>query len=139
MNTTNTLGLCLLACGVASADTSSVISRVLNLTGNRQVKLVWFEPQTNAGEEEGTGSDHLLMGFDSHNGGVRQILPAIGTYNKPLLTADGSRVVFSNLATGKCYVVNFDGTGSVQVLTSGHALDAWRDPVSGEDWRAGSG
>jgi hypothetical protein len=134
MTRTNVLSVCLLACGLASADTSSVISRVLSLTGNRQVKLVWFEPQTNAGEEEGTGSDHLLMGFDSHNGGVKQILAAVGTYNKPLLTADGARVVFSNLSTGKCYVVNFDGTGVVQTLVSGHALDAWRDPQSGEDW-----
>jgi hypothetical protein len=134
MARTNALTVCLLACGLASADTASVTTRVLTLTANRQVKLVWFEPQSSAGDQEGKGSDHKLMGFDSHNGGVHEILAATGTYNKPLLTADGSRVVFSNLTTGKCYVVNWDGSGTVRTLVSGHALDAWRDPLNSEDW-----
>lgn len=79
-----------------------------------------------------------LMGFDTEDGkGERAILPDIGWYAKPLLTADGKRVVFSNLADNTIDVVNFDGTGLRQVVQNVSCFEdnaTWTNPKTGVVW-----
>jgi len=123
------------------ADTATDIR---NFTG-APTRVVWIQ---DAGDKANVYSEHpsiRLMGYDTEDGkGERAILPDIGWYAKPLLTADGKRVVFANLADHTVDVVNFDGTGLRQVLKNDEAYkfdekpfidDAvWTDPKNGVTW-----
>ncbi|MGB8353790.1 MAG: hypothetical protein WCD79_07890 [Chthoniobacteraceae bacterium] len=114
------------------------------LTG-AQTRIVWIQ---DAGDTACVYSERptlRLMGFDTDDGkGERAILPDIGWYAKPLLTADGKRVVFANLADHTVDVVNFDGTGLRQILKNEDAYkyeerafvddSVWTDPKNGVTW-----
>ena len=87
-------------------------AEIRELTG-AQTRVVWVQ---DAGETARTNSERptlRLMGFDTDDGkSERPILPAIGWYAKPQLTADGQRVVFADWADYSVNVVNFDGINS---------------------------
>ncbi len=123
------------------ADTAS---DVRDFTG-APTRMVWLQ---DAGPTASVYSEHptlRLMGFDTEDGkGERPILPDIGWYGKPVLTADGNRVVFANIANHTVEVVNFDGTGRRVVLKNDEAYQndgrpflnnaVWTDPISGITW-----
>ncbi|MGB2614285.1 MAG: hypothetical protein WBD63_03240 [Phycisphaerae bacterium] len=101
-------------------------------------KVVWIQ---DAGEAACVNSERptiRLMGLDTEDiQGERPILPGIGWYAKPLLTADGKRVVFADLADHSVNVVNFDGTGRrliVKDVEKWKNTDVWTDPGSGVTW-----
>ena len=103
-----------------------------------QTRLVWVQ---DAGETACVFSEKptlRLMGFDTDDGkGERPILPAIGWYAKPQLTADGKRVVFADWADRSVNVVNFDGTGRrliVKDVEEWGNTAVWTDPRSGVAW-----
>jgi len=103
-----------------------------------QTSLVWVQ---DAGETACVFSEKptlRLMGFDTDDGkGERPILPAIGWYAKPQLTADGKRVVFADWADRSVNVVNFDGTGRrliVKDVEEWSNTAVWTDPRSGVAW-----
>ncbi|MGB8354635.1 MAG: LamG-like jellyroll fold domain-containing protein [Chthoniobacteraceae bacterium] len=128
----------------ALAGRADTASDVRDFTG-APMRMVWIQ---DAGPTACVYSEKptiRLMGFDTEDGkGERAILPQIGWYAKPLLTQDGKRVVFANLADHSIDVVNFDGTGLRQVLKNDDAykvaerpfLDdaVWTDPKSGVTW-----
>ncbi|MCY2964653.1 MAG: hypothetical protein NT069_13630 [Planctomycetota bacterium] len=75
-----------------------------------------------------------LMGLDSRDGlGERPLRTAIQNYAKPLLTPDGSAVVYSDHFAGKVFVVDWR-SGESRELCAGFALDVWADPVAGTTW-----
>jgi len=127
-----------------SAGRADTASDIRGFTG-APMRMVWIQ---DAGPTACVYSEKptiRLMGFDTEDGkGERAILPEIGWYAKPLLTQDGKRVVFANLADHSVDVVNFDGTGLRQVLKNDDAykvaerpfLDnaVWTDPKSGVTW-----
>ena len=103
-----------------------------------QTRVVWVQ---DAGETACVFSERptlRLMGFDTDDGkGERPILPAIGWYAKPQLTADGQRVVFADWADHSINVVNFDGTGRrliVKDVASWDSTAVWTDPRSDVTW-----
>jgi len=116
------------------ADTASDIRQLMGAP----TRVVWIQ---DAGPTACVYSEKptiRLMGFDTEDGkGERAILPDIGWYGKPLLTADGNRVVFANLADHTVDVVNFDGTGLRQVVKNAGEFEddaTWTDPKSGVVW-----
>jgi len=108
-------------------------------------RVVWTQ---DAGPQACVYSEHptiRLMGFDTEDGkGERPILPDIGWYGKPILTADGKRIIFANIANHSVAVVNFDGTGRRELFKNGDAYTfdpkpwinnaVWTDPNSGVTW-----
>ncbi len=130
---------------MAHGTLSAGIAEDLRAFTGAPTRVVWIQ---DAGESACVYSERptiRLMGFDTEDGkGERAILPAIGWYAKPLLTADGKRVVFADLADHTVKVVNFDGTGLREVLKNDEAYaydpkpyidDAvWTDPSSGVTW-----
>ena len=71
------------------------------------------------------------MGFDTDDGrGERRILDALSNYAKPMLTPDGTKIIFSNRKEQAIYVVGFDGSGLAR-LAPGIALAVWRDAAAG--------
>lgn len=110
-----------------------------------QTRVVWIQ---DAGETACVYSEKptlRLMGFDTDDGkGERAILPNIGWYAKPVITADGNRVVFADLADHSVKVVNFDGTGLRLIVKNEESYkfnekaftdnSVWTDPKSGVTW-----
>lgn len=107
---------------------------VRTLTGAR-TRIVWVQGD---GTDPLAAGDRLrLMGLDTDDGrGERVLLPSRGSYVKPLLTADGARIVYSTRpdpGPPEVFVLDWEGSASRR-LTAGFALDVWRDPVGGRDW-----
>ena len=104
------------------------------LTG-RPARVVWIRQVIGGGNDPfGAGNHFALMGLDTRDGaGERTILGAVDNYRKPLLTADGSRIVFTDLPEARIHAVHWDGSG-LRALGDGLAMELWRDPHSGVEW-----
>ena len=118
-----------------------VASDIRALTG-AHTRLVWCQAVDNPGDRFAGGDGFRLCGFDTEdNAGERRIVPEISSYSKPLLTTDGSRIIFSNRVDKYVYVVDWDGAG-LRKLVKGFASDVWADPKTGIEWvyvRTGDG
>jgi hypothetical protein len=108
-------------------------NEVRALTG-AHTRAVWV--QHDGTDPFAERSDLIVMGYDSDDGvGERVILGSRGNYVKPLLTADGQRVVVSVVRPGddgEVFVVNFDGSG-LRSLGPGYGLHIRPEPGAG-DW-----
>jgi len=104
------------------------------LTG-AQTRIAWLQ---DAGDTACVYSERptlRLMGFDTDDGkGERAILPDIARYYKPVITADGTRVMFSDLDKKTVGIVNWDGSGLRTVLENARFEDVWTDPKDGVEW-----
>jgi hypothetical protein len=95
---------------------------------------VWVQHQGDGTDIFAQGGGFRLCVFDTDDPrGERLLLPAESNYYKPLITPEGTQVVFSNVKTRTVYVVNWDGTG-LREVTSGVAAAVWRDPQAGHQW-----
>lgn len=115
------------AAPVAHASLGSLCESPLRAVWMRQVDTgKGFDPF-------GYGANFSLMGLDSRDGrGPRAILPGPVSCRKPLLTADGSRVVYTDMVAKEFHVVPFAG-GTPRKLGAGMSCEVWRDP-SGVEW-----
>lgn len=128
------LALLAVACSGAAGAPEGSASDVRALTG-AHTRVVWVQSQDNDPRAQGEGL--VLMGLDTDDGrGERVIGAERRSRVKPLLTADGTRIVFSTRLVpdpAQVFVVNWDGTGERKVA-DGFALDVWKDPVGGREW-----
>jgi hypothetical protein len=119
---------------LAGAEAGVDPAAIKALTG-APVKVVWIQ---DAGATACVYSERptlRLMGLDSEDGkGERAILPAIARYAKPLITDDGTRVMFGDPDKKTVNVVNWDGSGLRTVLENATFEDVWTDPQDGTDW-----
>jgi hypothetical protein len=75
-----------------------------------------------------------LWGIDTGDGaGPRQLLATAGHMNRPFLTPDGTRVVFTNPRDRRIFLMAFDGA-EPRELCRGFGLTVWKDPASGKEW-----
>lgn len=110
------------------------VSRNLRRLADAPARVVWCRQTADVQDFYARGDTFQLMGFCTEDGlGERAILTEIGSYHKPLLTADGRRVVFTDVPSKTIYVVNWDGSGLCE-LASGLADDVWQDPDTGIEW-----
>jgi hypothetical protein len=106
----------------------------LDAVAGAHARIVWLQEVGTHGDFGAKEGRFKLMGLDSRDGqGEREILPSPLTFTRPLITADGQRVVFSLNRAAQVYVVNWDGTG-LRKLTTGRAAALWREPETGHDW-----
>jgi hypothetical protein len=98
-------------------------------------RVVWV--QHDGSDPEAVGDQLILMGFDSDDGkGERAILGTPASYVKPMLTASGTRIVYSTRVKpgpAEVFVVSWDGSG-VKKLADGFALGLWKNPADGSEW-----
>jgi hypothetical protein len=117
------------------------------LTGGR-TKMVWVQYQNLDTDEHDpfvNGRMHHLWGMDTGDGlGPRAILKEKSSYGRPLISADGERILFTYKEFEKegswkrnwkpvIYAVDWDGTNIVE-LAHGYAVDVWLDPRTGIQW-----
>jgi hypothetical protein len=105
------------------------------LTGAR-ARIVWV--QGDGTDPYAAGKGLVLKGLDTEDGkGERVILGEKGSYLKPLLISNGTRILYSsygaNQADLRVFVVNWDGTGKREVAR-GFALAVWIETANGRDW-----
>ena len=102
--------------------------------GGARMRVVWVQDMGDNRDVFAQGGSLRLMGLDTSDGqGERAILGTPGNYSKPLITPRGDRVVYSDRAQKKVFVVNWDGSGQRAVL-GGFALALWRNPADGREW-----
>lgn len=127
------LSLAAAGCGDTAAR-EGVAAEVHAFTGAR-TRVVWV--QGDGTDPYAMGTNLVLMGLDTEDGrGERAILPARGSYVKPLFTASGDRIVYSthpDLGDPAVHVVHFDGSGARR-FDRGFAMALWTDPADGRDW-----
>ncbi len=103
------------------------------LTGAR-TRIVWVQDVGEQSDPLSERSELRLMGLDSTDRqGARPLLPAVSNYAKPMLSASGDRVVYSDRIDRSVWVVQWDGSEQRKV-SDGFAVDIWRDPETGTDW-----
>ena len=126
------LALVAAACAGTSDDVTPGPVRAFSGTHTR---VVWV--QQDGKDPEAVGDGLILMGFDSDDGGgERVILGERGSYVKPLITPDGSRIVYSTRpkpGPAEVFIVNWDGSER-RKLGDGFALGLWKDPDNGRQW-----
>ena len=127
--------LALSACSTETREAPAPAGEVRTLTG-AHTRVVWV--QQDGKDPFAAGDDLALAGFDTDDGrGERTIVPARGSYVKPLLTPRGDRIVFSRRPTRpqgpEVVVVNWDGSG-MRSLGQGFALAVWANPSDGREW-----
>ena len=124
------LGACILPVPLAAGPAEDVRA----LTG-AQTRIAWVQ---DAGETACVYSERptlRLMGFDTDDGkGERAILSDIARYYKPVITADGTRVMFGDLDKKTVNIVNWDGSALRTVLENARFEDVWTDPRDGVEW-----
>jgi hypothetical protein len=127
----------LVGCGASSPPAPSPESPATTLrefTG-APARVVWMRQVDLAKGYDpfGYGAHFALYGYDSEDGrGAREILPGPLSCRKPLLTADGQRVVYTDMLAKRIFVVPFAG-GTPVPLGEGMACEVWRDPA-GVEW-----
>lgn len=145
-------------------STEEVTKNVSALTGNAHVRLAWIEQGTRRGFDPfGEQDNYRLVTFDNRGGGFRVLGTERNNYSRPLLTPDGSNVIFTErqglekkrvpkrgrvqaapsavekTAETESHrdslikLIPWSG-GRAKVLAKGLAVSTWRDPASGEDW-----
>ncbi len=100
-------------------------------------RVVWVQDMDRNRDVFCQGRRLRLMAMDSRQPALeRQVVPGTGSFVKPLLSADGDRIVYS-VREGKerssVWMVNWDGTGRRRIA-AGRALDLWQDPGTGREW-----
>jgi hypothetical protein len=130
----------LLACGTlftACARTPPDVAgaRDLRAIASARARVVWARDMGDGSDVWAERGNIALMGLDTDDGrGARAILPAPGSRHLPLLTKDGSRVVFTDNAEDAVFVVGFDGANLRKVAGHGVAVELWADPADGREW-----
>lgn len=98
-------------------------------------RVVWIQDGNDEPAVDAERPTLRLMGLDSEDGGgERPILSDLAAYIKPLITSDGTRVVFGNQLKKTVSVVNWDGTGLKVLLENADFADVWTDPLTGIEW-----
>ena len=117
-----------------AADDGAVLADGLGDLVGRHARLVWLQDVEDGTDIWGRSGQVRLVGVDSVDGrGERVIVAEPAAYTKPLLAADGSRIVLSRADERRSYVVDWNGD-DLRPLAEGMALDVWRDPLTQVDW-----
>ena len=118
----------------ATSHGATVESQILDLTGQKRTKLVWVRGSYR----------ETLIAFDTADGAERTVQTGIGEGGavRPLITEDGSRVVYCTGGdvgdfgtTHRVYIVNWDGSGAATKLSDdGYLASLWTDPSGGSEY-----
>ena len=142
-----------------SGTAARLVKEVTNLAGGAHVRLVWVDQRTRKELDPfGDQTNYRLVGFDNREKGFRVISTRRQNYSRPLMTPDGSAVIFtdrhpsstqkSKAGAATQQAGETSGTeepsalihlipwkrGHARVLGEGVAVAVWRDPATATDW-----
>jgi hypothetical protein len=107
------------------------------MTGHDSTKVVWVRT-TKLGSDMGylassPNTSCLLMGFDALKGTEDTICKTVVNYTKPLITSDGSRVIYTSSSDTTVNIINWDGKNK-RVLAKGMAGCLWVDTTRKKEY-----
>lgn len=126
-------------------DNPAETSKAIEAFTGAHTRLVWAKAsEPNDGDTFAQSDKLLLMGIDTRDGkGERAILAKPANYSRPLLSASGEYILYTDKNTvrkgGKkhykpvIFRTNWKGAAPVR-LAEGYAVDCWKDPVSGIEY-----
>lgn len=121
------------------------INKALNRTAEgAAVRAVWIEDPSRKNSDTFADTASLrLAGWDSQDGGYRQIMTKPGNYGRPLFTPNGNFVIYTDKQVtrkgGKkhlrprIHIVGWDGDDPHEIA-EGFAVDVRYDPQDGRTW-----
>jgi hypothetical protein len=112
---------------------------ILGLSENKRVKIVWSEDTSGDANHFRGGADVFkLKGYDTQDDAIREILPGVDDYTRPIITSDGERIVYTDRVENKIFVVNWNGTNRRLVVGGPDQRKAgatWYEPPPGDkEW-----
>jgi len=115
---------------------SGVMEELLpaNILAGAPVRAVWVRETEDGSDWTASGSNLILMGYDSEDGkGVRVLHEGKPNYNRPILTPDGQQVIFSDISGDpEVYLLDWGGS-ELTHLGPGYVVDSWKSP-EGRVW-----
>ena len=125
----------LMATTVTVASAAPGAARAIESLAGARTRIVWVQDHSQPGNDSGAqGQELRLMGLDTQDGlGERPILPDLQNYFRPLLTPDGTVVVYTDTMAKEVLTVGFEG-GNPTELTNGEAADVALDLAHGTVW-----
>ena len=129
------VSFCALAAAAAAESGDPAAAARLREFVGAPARMVWLRQVDGDANDPFCWGDRLvLMGLDTEDGrGPRPILRDVANYHRPMLVADGTRVVFSRIQTREAFVVDWEG-GLPRKIGDGYAAATWRDPATGVVW-----
>ncbi len=109
--------------------------KILDVTSGRPVRLTWVQTDSPKDYMVSHGGEIKLLSYETtpQGGQERVLIDSTQPIQKPLLTHDASRVIFSDPSTNSCHAINWDGS-ELRSLGSGMAAEVWKDPSTGIEW-----
>lgn len=151
-------GLCLAAgpgfrCGKDGAATAAskifegpdaaLREKIEKMTG-AHTRIVWARDLGPGKDPYANNTDSVLMGLDTRlPSSGRVLINGRGNYSRPLLTPDGSTIVYSRRTrsgdpkspdwSSEILTLPWEG-GTPNSLRSGYAVEVWNDPATRQTW-----
>jgi hypothetical protein len=117
---------------------NDISERLKEVTGTDRVKVVWSRTDNNLfGFPDGNRNftkNQILVGFDTDKGIEDTILSTARNYQRPLISHDGSRIVFSDVDEGKIYSVEWKENATPVEIGSGVAGCLWYDKSTNKEF-----
>ncbi|WP_459938346.1 LamG-like jellyroll fold domain-containing protein [Desulfonatronum parangueonense] len=108
-------------------------SEVRELTGG-PTRLVWIQDMGQGTDFLAQGTELRMMALDSDDGrGKRVLLDGPRNMAKPMFTANGEWIVFSDRDNHRVHALRWDGARLLD-LGPGFGLTSWVDPETGIEW-----
>lgn len=127
---------------IPASTLADLRSDLLAQSGGRRIKIVWQQDVTTGtnpadhNEHSFGGFDvYKLIGYDTQDGQVRELMSSVDDYSGPLISHDGSRVVYTDARSNKIWVVDWDSPGNRRAVDDADwAGTLWYDPQSRKEW-----
>ena len=130
-------GLLALGClaSIGPSSTSGQSTDALSRFTGAPTRIVWVQDTSRGAQDvQAQGNELLLMGYDSVDGrGERELLSTKDNYARPLFSADGRQVIYTDRGRGRVMVLRW-GSRKPRVLARGTALCSWQDPATKTGW-----
>lgn len=101
------------------------------MPSGKKARLVWSQGGTWSAYKD---IDMHVYGVDSDDGVIRKITNGKLRVKNPHLTADGSRIIFTDEYSNKTYVINWDGTNQKEIAQNATVVTYWRNTTDNSDW-----
>lgn len=117
-------------------DLIALAAGLPNVSNPPLVKAVWVRANlsTSIGGERGNYyEEQVLMQIDSETGIEDTLMDSLTNYREPMITHDGTQVIWSNMASKTIHRVDWTGENHV-VIAAGLACCLWFDESGGNEY-----
>ncbi|MBD3240005.1 MAG: hypothetical protein GF331_05420 [Chitinivibrionales bacterium] len=109
--------------------------RLVDLTGEERVRIVWTRSATNVfGFEINHEENQVLVGYDTETGLEDTIVSELSNYQRPLINRTGCYVLYSSRVDTGVHIVDFGGHSAPEKIAHGVAGCLWYDEAAEKEY-----